>query len=485
MKCANKAKASGRFGRLTPDILRELAAAIGEKNVYTNGDTLESYSYDTTGQIFSHEFDVLVKPENTEQVAAVMKIASRHRIPVTPRAAGSGIAGAAIPIYGGIVLSIEKMNRILEVDPINRVAVVEPGVVTNDLCRTVAAKGLLYAGYPMSTEMSFIAGNIGTNAGGGKVIRYGNTRRHILGMEVVTASGDVIDLGGKYRKDTWGLPIMQLLIGTEGTLGIITKVIVHLEPAPGKLVNLLAAFPDLDTMVVSVASVVSSGAKIISCEFLDRLSVAVTTKFLSTELPFQDRAEAYLLIQVEGDSDEQLEAAYEKVGALCMENGALEVFIAESRTDATAMWQVRQNLAEGMRAEDPYTSLSGDVVVPLSEIPRMMKIIEEKCKKWNVVVANLGHIADGNLHPLAMKPKDMSPERWATYSEEFYADLIAEAIKLGGVGSGEHGVGYIKLEALLDSLSPAERTIHRGIKAAFDPLGILNPGKLVPVEDNI
>lgn len=478
----NEAKRSEKFGNITPDILEQIREAVGAKNVYTDGETLESYSYDTTGQIFAHNFEVLVKPENTEQVSALMKVASEHRIPVTPRAAGSGIAGAAIPIYGGIVLSIEKMNRILEVDPINRVAVVEPGVVTNDLCRTVAAKGLLYAGYPMSTEMSFIAGNIGTNAGGGKVIRYGNTRRHILGMEVVTASGDILNLGGKYRKDTWGYPIMQLMIGTEGTLGIITKIIVHLEPAPGKLVNLLAAFPDLDTMVVSVANVVSSGAKIISCEFLDRLSVELTTKYLSTELPYQDKAEAYLLIQVEGDSDEQLEAAYEKVGKVCMDGGAIEVFIAESRTDSTAMWQVRQNLAEGMRAEDPYTSLSGDVVVPLSEIPRMMKIIEEKCKKWNVVAANLGHIADGNLHPLAMKPKDMSPERWATYSEEFYADVIQEAVKLGGVGSGEHGVGYVKLDALLDSKDPAEREIHRGIKAAFDPLGILNPGKLVPVQ---
>ncbi len=478
----NEAKKSSRFGAITPGVLREIKAAVGEKNVYVDRDDLESYSYDMTGQIFAHAFEVLVKPEDAAQVSALMKVASRYRIPVTPRAAGSGIAGAAIPLYGGIVLSIEKMNRILEIDTINRVAVVEPGVVTNDLCRAVAAKGLLYAGYPMSTETSFIAGNIGTNAGGGKVIRYGNTRRHILGMEVVTASGDVLSLGGKYRKDTWGYPIMQLMIGTEGTLGIVTKVTVHLEPAPGRLVNLLAAYPDLDSMVVSVAGVMGSGAKIISCEFLDKLSVEMTTKYLSTELPFQDRAEAYLLIQVEGDSEEQLEAAYEKVGKICMEKGALEVFIAESRTDSAAMWQVRQNLAEGMRAADPYTSLSGDVVVPLSEVPKMMKIIAETSKKWNLTVANLGHIADGNLHPLAMKPADMTPERWATYSEEYYAELIAEAVKLGGVGSGEHGVGYVKLDALLDSKTPEEREIHKGIKAAFDPQGILNPGKLVRAE---
>ncbi|GHV26986.1 glycolate oxidase [Synergistales bacterium] len=477
-----EAEKSNKFGVITPEVLNEIKDAVSAKNVYTDEADIESYSYDYTGKIFAQRFDVLVKPGNAGQISALMKAATKHRIPVTTRGAGSGLAGAAIPIYGGIVLSMEKMNRILEIDPVNRAAVVEPGVVTNDLCRAAAAKGLLYAGYPMSTELSFIGGNIGTNAGGGKVIRYGNTRRHVLGMDVVTASGDLLHLGGKYRKDTWGYPIMQLMIGTEGTLGIITKAILNLEPLPGKTVNLLAAFPDLDSMVVSVAGVVKSGAKIISCEFLDRLSAELAAKYLSTELPYQEKTEAYLLIQLEADSDEQLEAAYEKVGGICVEMGAMEVFIAESRTDSNAMWQVRQNIAEGARAEDPHASISGDIVVPLSEVPRIMKIIAAKCKAWNVVTANHGHIADGNLHPLALKPKDMTPERWAVYSEEFYADLIQEAVKLGGVGSGEHGVGCVKLDALFASKSPAELGIHSGVKAAFDPLGILNPGKLTAVK---
>jgi glycolate oxidase len=202
------------YGKVTPQIVAELRAAIGERNViYEDKDALENYSYDTAGIIFAHDAEAAVRPETTEQVSAVMRIASQYRIPVTPRAAGSGIAGAAIPIKGGIVLSIEKMNRLLEIDPVNRVAVVEPGIVTNDLCKAVVEKGFLYAGYPMSTQTSFIGGNVGTNAGGGKVIRYGSTRRHVLGLEVVLPSGTVIHLGGKFRKDTWGYSLLQLMIG--------------------------------------------------------------------------------------------------------------------------------------------------------------------------------------------------------------------------------------------------------------------------------
>jgi glycolate oxidase len=468
------------YGKVTAEVAAELRSAIGERNViYEDRDALENYSYDMTGQIYGHDPEAVVRPETTEHVSAIMRVASKYRIPVTPRAAGSGIAGAAIPIRGGIVLSIEKMNRILEIDPVNRVAVVEPGVVTNDLCKAVAEKGFLYAGYPMSTETSYIGGNVGTNAGGGKVIRYGSTRRHVLGLEVVLPSGTVIQLGGKLRKDTWGYSLLQLMVGSEGTLGVITKVIVNLEPLPGKTVNLLAAYPDLDSMVFSVADVVKSGVRVISCEYLGRFSVKVTTDYLGTKLPYQDRAEADLLIQIEGEHDEELEAAYEKVGTICLEKGAFEVFVAESRIDSSMIWNVRQNLAEGLRAYDPYAYISGDVVVPLSAIPQMMKIIDEVSKKWNIEVANLGHIADGNLHPLAVKPKNVTPEDWPELTEKFYDELIREAAKLGGLGSGEHGVGFVKLPTLLATKTPEETDIHRAIKLAFDPLEIMNPGKLI------
>ena len=473
------------YGKLTPEIIKELESVLGKRGIITNNfDALENYSWDQAGRMWGHMPEAVLLPENTEQVSSVMKIASLHRIPVTPRGAGSGLNGGAVPLAGGIVLSLERMNAILEIDPINRVAVVEPGVVTNDLCRAAADKGFLYAGYPMSTETSFIGGNFATNAGGGKVVRYGSTRRHILGAEVVLPSGEVINLGGRFRKDSWGYNLLQLLIGSEGTLAIATKLIVNLEPKPGKTVNLLACYPDIETLVESVSKVIASGKKIISCEFMDKNLVRYTTEYLGCKLPEQERSEGYLIIQIEADNEEQLEESYEAVGNICMSCGAFEVFVAESRTDSASMWNVRQNGLEGMRAKDPFACSSGDLMVPLSAVPEMLKRIDSAGKLWGLEMGIISHIADGNIHPIPIKPDGMSPDRWAVYSEEFFEALIKEAISLGGVGSGEHGVGHVKQHIIIQSKTPAELELLKGIKNSFDPLSILNPGKIFfPLEN--
>lgn len=473
------------YGKLTPEIIKEFESVLGKRGIITRDmDSLENYSWDQAGRIWGHMPEAVVLPENTGQVSSVMKIASLHRIPVTPRGAGSGLNGGAVPLAGGIVLSLERMNSILEIDPINRVAVVEPGVITNDLCRAATEKGFLYAGYPMSTETSFIGGNFATNAGGGKVVRYGSTRRHILGAEAVLPSGEIINLGGRFRKDTWGYNLLQLLIGSEGTLAIATKLIVNLEPKPGKTVNLLACYPDIETLVESVSKVIASGKNIISCEFMDRNLVKYTTEYLGCKLPEQERSEGYLIIQLEADTEEQLEESYEAVGNICISCGAFEVFVAESRTDSAAMWNVRQNGLEGMRAKDPFASSSGDIMVPLSAVPEMLRRINSAGKEWGLELGIISHIGDGNIHPIPIKPEDMSPEIWAVYSEEFFEALIKEAISLGGVGSGEHGVGYVKQHIIIQSKSPAELELLKGIKNSFDPLNILNPGKIFfPLEN--
>ena len=467
------------YGRLTEKMISELASVLGTGGIITDDrDLLENYSWDQAGRIWGHMPEAVVRPDNTGQVSAVMKIASHYRIPVTPRGAGSGLNGGAVPLAGGIVLSLERMNAILEIDPVNRVAVVEPGVVTNDLCRAAAEKGFLYAGYPMSTETSFIGGNFATNAGGGKVVRYGSTRRHILGAEAVLPSGEIMELGGRYRKDSWGYNILQLLIGSEGTLAIVTKLIVNLEPKPGKTVNLLACYPDIEKLVESVSKVISSGKKIISCEFMDRNLVRYTTEYLGCRLPEQERSEGYLIIQIEGDNEEQLEESYEAVGKICLSCGAFEVFVAESRTDSAAMWNVRQNGLEGMRAKDPHACSSGDLMVPLSAVPEMLRRIDAAGREWGLEMGIIAHIGDGNIHPIPIKPEGMTPEKWAIYSEEFFEALIKEAIELGGVGSGEHGVGHVKQHIITQSKSPADLDLLRGIKRSFDPLNILNPGKM-------
>jgi len=469
------------YSTVTTEMIEELREIVEAKNViFENKDKLENYAADEAGEIFGHLPEVVVKPDSTEQVSKIMQLANENKITVTPRAAGSGLAGAAVPLYGGIVLSIERMNKIFEIDKVNRVAVVEPGVITNELCLKVLDAGLMYAGYPMSVETSFIGGNVATNAGGGKVIRYGNTRRHILGLEVVLPTGEVIELGGKFRKDTWGYNLLNLIIGSEGTLGIFTKIILNLVPSAGMTVDLLVPFGDIETAVNTVADViVSAGVLPVAVEFMDKLSVDLVTKYLNTKIAFQDKAESYLIIQLESESKEGLENLYEKVGEICLNNGALDVFVADSRIDSENIWRVRQEFAEGLRAADPYVSFSGDVVVPLSKVPEMMKEIKRIGEKYNMRIPTAAHIADGNLHPELMKPENISVQEWPKMAEEIYEEMTEIAIKFGGTGSGEHGIGFIKKPIFLKTKLEAELNLMRGIKKVFDPNYILNPGKII------
>lgn len=468
------------YGKVTAAIAAELAEIVGPGGlIYEDSEALEDYAGDEAGPFYRHSPEALVKPENTEQVSRIMKLANSHRIPVVARGAGSGLAGAATPLMGGLVLSLEKMNRILEVDLLNRVAVVEPGVVTNDICRKVAEHGLMYAGYPMSTEISFIGGNVATNAGGGKVIKYGSTRNHVLGLQVVTPTGEIMELGGRYRKDTWGYNLFHLIVGSEGTLAVITRVILNLVPAPGKTVDLLVPFPDIGMAVRSVAALVGSARVTpVAVEYMDRLSVDLATRYFNTSWPLQDKAEAYLILQLEGKDQEELEEQYENAGDICLEQGALDVFVAESRSDSHNLWKVRQEWGPAVRAADPTSFSACDVVVPLGQVPAFMDAVAQIAKKHNLRIPNIAHIADGNFHSKPMRPPEMSLERWPETMEAAYGEMVRAAVKLGGVGSGEHGVGCTKRSMFQESKSPHELEILRGIKQVFDPNNILNPGKI-------
>lgn len=474
------------YGTVTPEIADKLKSIVGEKNtVFEDKDKLKEYGMDTlsliTGVVADPE--IAVKPESTAQVSAVLKLASEYLIPVTARGAGTGLAGSAIPTSKGIVLSLEKMNRILEIDTVDRVAVVEAGVITKDLCRKVEEFGLMYAGYPMSTESSFIGGNVATNAGGAKVIKYGNTRKHILGLEVVLANGEVLQLGGRYRKSTWGYDLMETIIGSEGTLAVVTKVIVNLIPGGGKTLDLIVPFPDTETVVQAVSKLIVEGNIFpVAVEFMDKLSLTQSAKHHEVTIPFTDRddVEAYLIIQLHGNTQEELDGIYEKAGELCLENGALDVFAAESRRDSENIWKVREEYSPGLRllGKVLYNN-PGDVIVPFSKIPEMMKELKRLEEKYHTTIATVGHIADGNLHTLYIKPDEVPPEEWTDYAKKIYDEMTDCALKLGGVGSGEHGIGLLKKAIFLRTKSPAEIEVMRGIKKAFDPKGLLNPDKII------
>lgn len=473
------------YGKVTAEITGKLRDIVGEKNIIIDDqEKLVEYGMDTLSLLTGkqHTPDVVVKPESTEQVSEIMKLANENRIPVTPRGAGTGLAGAAIPVFGGIVLSVERMNRILELDTVDRVAVAEPGVITSELCKKVEEEGLMYAGYPMSTESSFIGGNVATNAGGGKVIRYGNTRRHILGLEVVLPSGKVLELGGRYRKSTWGYNLMHLMIGSEGTLGIVTKVIVNLITGVGKTIDLVVPFADTETAVEAVSKVIVTGGILPEAvEFMDRLCLTQSAKYHEIEVPFQDRedVEAYLIVQLFGETDEELEEVYEKAGEICLENGALDVFVAESRRDSENIWKIREEFGQGLGLTGKQLYYGGDIIVPFSKVPEMMKELKRLEEKYKTTIPTVAHIADGNLHSALFKPDDVPPEDWIEVAEGIYDEMTDIAIRLGGVGSGEHGVGVLKKQIFLKNKSEEELDIMRGIKKSFDPNFILNPGKII------
>ncbi|RLL83319.1 FAD-binding protein [Petrotoga sp. HKA.pet.4.5] len=446
--------------------------------IYDDIESLKSYSNDESGgEYYAHMPEVVVKPETKEQISQIIKLASDEMIPITPRGAGSGLAGADIPIFGGIVISLERMNRIIEIDSENLVAVVEPGVVTNDLCRIVSEKGLYYAGYPMSVETSFIGGNVATNAGGSKVIKYGNTAHHILGLEVVMPDGEIVEYGGKRRKDSSGYNLLQLFIGSEGTLGIFTKIYVNLIPQPGKVVDLLVPFESVEKAISNVAPLMVETKSLPSgIEFIDKKSIYYSSKYTGMKLPYQDEVESYLIVQYEATSLQEIEELYEKSGKALQKNGAKDVFIADNRSNSEKIWRMRRNWLESLKAVDPYVP-TGDVVVPTSKIPEMMTYINEVANEFKIDIPVAGHAADGNLHPAPLKPKNLPPNEWKTLSEEILGKIAMKAAQMGGAISGEHGVGFIKKE-LLKKTKPKQYKWMQMIKETLDPNNIMNPGKL-------
>jgi len=473
------------YNKVTAETIEELRRIFGERNVLTDVEKIEPYSYDEGGKQFAHAPEVVVKAENEDQIAQLMKLANREHIPVTPRGAGSGLAGGVVPLHGGIVLAMEKMNRILEIDEVNMVAVCEPAVVTNDLCRAVADRGLFYAGYPMSVEESYIASNVVTNAGGSKVVKYGSTRSHVLGLECISPTGEKLVLGGKRRKETSGYSLLQLMIGSEGTLGIVTKVIVNLVPAPNATVDLLVPFGTFDDAVKASSNVIRvTKVYPISEEFLDILAVNITTEHLNLpQLPAQDKAQAYLLFTLEGKNQEELDELAEKAGTACLDMGALDVFVASTKTESEKVWKVRTSMPDCVTTKYRHM-LAGDVVVPRSEVAEFIAKTQDVMKKYTgLKLTFFGHIGDGNIHPNFLDTLgEYTDEEWLKVAEQAYGEVCMLGSQLGGTVSGEHGIGLGKKTVLRQTLGEYPISLMKGIKKVFDPNSILNPDKIFDLE---
>lgn len=468
------------YNKLTNEIVEELKKIVGANNViYDDPDALEAYSHDEVAEKhYAHMPEAVVKPSSAEEIAQIVRLANKYKIPITPRGAGSGLSGGAVPVYGGIVLSVERMNRILEIDKENLVVVVEPGVVTNEINNAVKEYGLFYAGYPMSVETCYIGGNVAENAGGGRAVKYGVTGRYVIGLEVVTPTGDIVHLGGKVMKDVTGYDLIHLMVGSEGTLGIFTKIYLKLMPLPQAKVDLLVLFHDMDTAIKVVPKIMTFGRIIpTSIEFMDDLSFKAACKYLNEKIPFEE-AGAMLLIELDGNNKTELEEQYEIIGNLCMENGAIEVYVADNATTSERIWRIRRNIAEAWKQFSPHQSLE-DVVVPISEIPTFLKKIREISNKYRVPIPCYGHAGDGNIHATPIKPPELSMEEWHEKLEKLLEEMYVVVKELGGVISGEHGIGHKRKKYLPLVLEPAHIEMMRAIKKALDPDLILNPGKII------
>lgn len=467
------------YNPLTPERVDELRKIVGERHViFGDAGKLEPFSHDEIPDPhYAHMPEAVVRPDGAGEIAAIMKFANRHRIPVTPRGAGSGLSGGAVPIHGGIVLLCDRMNRILDIDRKNMVVVVEPGIVTNEINEAVRADGLFYAGYPMSLETCYIGGNVAENAGGGKAVKYGVTGRYVLGLEVVTPTGEVVTLGGKLVKNATGYNLIQLLIGSEGTLGVFTKITLKLLPLPKANVDLLALFQSAEDAIAAVPLMqTTAGIVPTSIEFMDRASAQAACEYLNEALPYQ-RAGAMLLITLDGPDAAQVQSEYEAIGEMCLKAGAIEVYVADNKTTSSRVWNVRKNVAEAFALVSPHQA-NEDLVVPPAAIPQLVAFMEKLAAKYDVAVPAYGHAGDGNLHTRIVKNPAWPMEKWESVLPQVLLELYHETARLGGRISGEHGIGHKRKKYMPIFVSPEYIEMMRAIKRAFDPNHILNPGKI-------
>jgi glycolate oxidase len=464
------------YNPVTSDIVAALRQIVGQEDVLVDGDAMDRYSHDETVGLHARP-EVVVKVVSAAQVSEVLKLAQVAKIPVTPRGAGYGLSGGAVAVCGGIILSTEKMDRILEIDRVNLMATVEPGVITGEIHRAVEEEGLFYPPDPASLDSCTIGGNVAEGAGGPRAVKYGITKDYVCGLEAVLPSGEIITCGGKLVKDVTGYNLIQLLIGSEGTLAIVTKIILRLLPLPKVQVDLLVPFDSIEAAADTVSDVIAHQILPTTIEFMERDSLLAVERLLGKQVPFSEAA-AQLLIQLDGNTAEGVDAELEVVGDLCLEHGAEDLLVAKDRPTRDRLWEARRLIIDSLNHESPVNHME-DVVVPRSEIPRLLGGIRDVAKRYGVRIVSFGHAGDGNVHVNVLKD-GLTDERWEEIVPRVTADVYGLSLSLGGTITGEHGIGATRRGYLSLALDPMEIEVMRGIREVFDPNYILNPGKIFP-----
>jgi len=454
-------------------IVSSLRDIVGVEHVRTDQACLETYGVDALGK--GHPPDVVVLPADTQQVAAIAQVCNEQRVPLVVRGAGTGFTGGAVPTQGGVLLSMERFNRIIEIDELNLLAVVEPNVINADLQRAVEKLGLFYPPDPASLNQSSLGGNVAECAGGPRAFKYGVTKRYVLALEAVLPTGEVINTGSKAVKNVVGYDLTQLLVGSEGTLAIVTRITVRLLPKPPANQTMLATFDGIRGAVNAVTELIRRRVVPAAVELIDGDSLAAIESNLGGGM-VAPGTQAALIVEVDG-TERGVEEDLDRVVDACRAAGAREISRAQSEEERDTIWSLRRQTSVALK-KTGLIKINHDVVVPRGRVPELFDVIAEMKKTYNLRVASFGHAGDGNIHVnLLITPGDADEAARAKQAELF---LFTRVVALEGSISGEHGIGFAKAPYLPIELSPVEIALMKRVKAAFDPNGILNPGKIFP-----
>ena len=444
-----------------------------EERFLINENISEEYSHDELAGIKKMP-DVVLKVKSTEEVSQIMKYAYENSIPVTPRGSGTGLVGAAVPVLGGIVIDMTLMNNILELDEENLTLTVEPGVLLMEIAKHVEDNGLFYPPDP-GEKTATIGGNISTNAGGMRAVKYGVTRDYVRGLEVVLPNGEIVNFGGKVVKNSSGYSLKDLIVGSEGTLGIVTKATLKLLPLPDKSLSLLVPFPNLHMAIETVPQIIKSKVIPTAVEFMEKEVILASEQYLGKKFP--DHASgSYLLLTFDGRSKKEIELTYDHVAKICLECGALDVLISDTEERQTSIWQARGSFLEAIKGSTTDMD-EVDVVVPRNKIAEFVEFTNELEKTIGIRIRSFGHAGDGNLHVYILKD-ELDDAAWKQKLNAAMDEMYKKSNELSGKVSGEHGIGYAKMSYLEKSISKETLDLMKGIKLAFDPKDILNPKKL-------
>lgn len=461
------------YNKITQDDIKSLCSIVGEGNVFFGDNINPDYGHDELGGIEKMP-DVLVRVHTTEEISEVMKLAWERIVPVTVRGSGTGLVGAAVPVEGGILLEITQMNKIIELDRDNLTVTVQPGVLLMELAAFAEENDFLYPPDP-GEKSATIGGNISTNAGGMRAVKYGVTRDYVRALTVVMPNGEIVTLGGKVAKNSSGYSLKDLVIGSEGTLCVIAEAVLKLVPLPKKSVSLLVPFPDMKSAIEAVPQIIRSKVTPTAIEYMSRDTILFSENYLGKKFP-DTKNDAYILLTFDGNTDAQVDEDMKNVADLCLEIGALDVYIVDTEERKKSVWSARGAFLEAIKSSTTEMD-ECDVVVPVNKVDEFIKFTHALADEMNVRIPSFGHAGDGNLHVYICRD-NLGQTEWEDVLEKCFDKMYKKADELGGLVSGEHGIGYVKKGYLQKQYGEIPIALMQGIKNVFDEKNILNPGKI-------